>query len=88
MKKKYPDARIILFGSRARGEALKSSDYDIIVISKAFKNVPFFERPVMLYKFWQGKAIDLLCYTPEEFKKKKRQISIVREAVREGIEIL
>ncbi len=87
VKKVLPDAKIILFGSRARKNALKTSDYDFIVVSKSFKNVPFFERPVLLYTLWDGGGIDLLCYTPEEFEKKKKQISVVREAVREGIEI-
>jgi hypothetical protein len=31
--------------------------------------------------------MDILCYTPEEFEKKKKQIGIVRTAVEEGIEI-
>lgn len=37
---------------------------------------------------WDG-PVDLepLCYTPEEFEKKKKQIGIVSEAVKEGIEI-
>ena len=88
VKRKLPDAKVILFGSRARENALKTSDYDFIVVSESFKNVPFFERPLMLYELWDGGAIDLLCYTPDEFEKKKRRIGIVSEAVREGVEIL
>jgi hypothetical protein len=35
----------------------------------------------------QWPAVELLCYTPEEFERKREQITIVREAVREGIEL-
>jgi len=87
VKRMFPDAKIILFGSRAREDALKTSDYDFIIVSKSFKNIPFFERPILLYTLWDGGGIDLLCYTPEEFEKKKKQISVVKEAVRDGIEI-
>jgi len=79
---------VILFGSRARGDSLRESDYDFVVVSERFEGMPFFQRPVDLYRLWQGKpGAELLCYTPEEFERKRRQITIVREAVREGIEL-
>ncbi len=31
--------------------------------------------------------IDILCLTPEELKEKQQQIGIIREAMKEGIEI-
>jgi len=43
-----PDARIFLFGSRARGNHLKDSDYDLIVVSSRFEGIPFTKRIVML----------------------------------------
>ena len=80
--------KVILFGSRARGDWLEESDYDFIVVSSQFDGMHFVERPVSLYKHWKGHpGVELLCYTPEEFERKRRQISIVREAVREGIEL-
>jgi len=30
--KKYPDARIILYGSRARGDFRKDSDWDLLIL--------------------------------------------------------
>jgi len=89
LKKFYPDAIIILFGSRARGDNLIDSDYDIIVVSKLFENVMFTDRATSVLKIlWRHgvrEAIDVICYTPEEFEKKKKEISIVNEAIREGI---
>ncbi len=80
--------KVILFGSRARGDWLKESDYDFVVVAQCFAGVHFSQRPVDLYQHWQGHpGVELLCYTPDEFERKRRQITIVREAVREGIEL-
>ena len=80
--------RVILFGSRARGDWIKESDYDFIVVSPRFEGVPFPSRPVDLYRLWKGSpGVELLCYTPDEFNRKSRQITIVAEAVKEGIEL-
>ncbi len=86
-RKFYPD-KIILFGSRARGDNLEDSDVDLLVVSKKFRNIPFRERMIKAYGMWDKKQdLEQLCYTPEEFNKLKKQITIVRQAVKEGIEI-
>ncbi len=65
-------SKIILFGSRARGEARKDSDIDVIVVSDLFKGVPFLRRMPMLLKLVRfEKHIDFLCYTEEEFNRVK-----------------
>ena len=80
--------KFILFGSRARGDYKMYSDFDIIVVSKYFGNINRLDRPYILYTKWDiGLPVDFLCYTPEEFNKLKKQITIVKEAVKEGIEI-
>ena len=67
----HPDL-IILFGSRARGDCLKDSDYDLIIVSPEFRDVHFLERIYKLLEFWDYEwDVDLLPYTPEEFQKKK-----------------
>jgi hypothetical protein len=41
-----------------------------------------------MYDFWDlNYPVDFLCYTPEEFNKLKKEVSIVSEALKEGIEI-
>ncbi len=88
LRKKFRISKIILFGSRATGDNLKSSDYDFIIVSKDFKNMFFTDRISKMYDFWEFDVpIEALCYTPEEFEKKRNGISIVREAVRTGLEI-
>ncbi|MEM0153617.1 MAG: nucleotidyltransferase domain-containing protein [Ignisphaera sp.] len=93
LKDSIPDVKIVLFGSRARGNALKTSDIDIIVVSRVFETMHFTDRASYILKIlWKNRAlpkvdIDILCYTPEEFEKKKKEIGIVREALSHGIEL-
>lgn len=87
VRRKYNISQAIFFGSRARGEHLKDSDYDIILVSKDFKDIFFSQRSALMYDFWQHWPIEIepLCYTPEEFEAKKGQIGIVSEAIKEGV---
>ena len=80
--------KLILFGSRAEGKKGRDTDVDLLVVSDAFKKLDFFQRGAKMYDYWNlNYPVDFLCYTPEEFKKLKNQITIVREAVEHGIEI-
>lgn len=88
VNKEVPDVSLIFFGSRARGKFHKDSDVDLIVVSKKFRKLNFFKRGKFMYKFWDyDLPVDFLCYTPEEFNKLKKEVSIVSEALREGIEV-
>lgn len=89
VRKKYNIEKAILFGSRARGDNFNDSDYDVIIVSPDFKNIFFTKRIANLYDFWDYYPLEIepICYTPEEFEKKKKQIGIIKTAVEEGIEI-
>jgi predicted nucleotidyltransferase len=39
IKKRLPDVRVILFGSRARGDHLADSDIDLILVSRTFEGI-------------------------------------------------
>jgi len=82
----YAPEKIIIFGSRARGDNLVRSDYDIVVVSRKFENAHFLERISNLLELWDY-DIDILPYTPKEFEQKKKEIGIVAEVVEEGIEV-
>ncbi len=84
----YIIKKVILFGSRARGDHLKMSDFDFIIVSPDFKGVHFTKRMASIYKYWdEHYDIEPLCYTVEEFEEKRKEIGIVSQAVKEGIEI-
>ena len=68
----------LLFGSRAKGEELKSSDYDVLLVSPDFEGKRFTERAAeVVLKCGVNFAMDLLCYTLREFEEKRRQLGIV-----------
>lgn len=89
LKRKFDIQKLLLFGSRARGDNLKNSDFDFIIVSNDFKKKPFILRASDLYDYWDHPVdIEPLCYTPKEFERKKKQIGIVKTATEEGIEIV
>ena len=88
LKRDFDAERVILFGSRARGDWLRESDYDFVIVSRRFAGVHFFDRAVPIYQYWHTwPGVELLCYTPEEYERKRSEIGVVREAAREGIEL-
>jgi|SRR3989344_1714393 len=89
VKKEFAPAQIILYGSRAKGTAHKDSDYDIIVISPAFKHMNFLDRGAKLYYMKRNvrAAMDIIGYTPEEFKKQSKKITLIREIAQTGKDI-
>ncbi len=88
IEKKIVSGRIILFGSRAKGNAKKESDVDLIVVSDSFRDKKYFKRSPELYLLWNYPyEADIICLTPEELSIKRNQVGIIKTAVEEGIEI-
>jgi hypothetical protein len=84
----YPLKKMILFGSQATGKAGKHSDVDLLIVSETFRRKRKLRRSPPLYLKWNlDYPVDFLCLTPEEFNRRKKCIGLVREAVKEGIEI-
>jgi predicted nucleotidyltransferase len=88
LQERFAPLRAIVFGSRARGDALSTSDLDLILVSPRFASVPFLKRPVQVLEIldYPG-GLEVLCYTPEEFEEKRQELGIVRVAVNEGVEL-
>ena len=80
-----PD-KIILFGSRARGDAKSDSDFDILVIKQGIESELSVEQSIYRNLYNVNASVDIIVKTPETIEKsKKRFISIVKEALEEGI---
>ena len=58
--------KIILFGSRARGDGEGDSDLDILIVMDS--DLPRYKRPVPFYEALSGLGIakDIVVYTPSE----------------------
>lgn len=79
-----PD-KIVLFGSRARGNARPGSDFDILVIKAS--DEPGYRRDAQLYLALAGlnAPVDLISYTPEEIEDWSAvPQAFITTAVREG----
>ena len=77
--------KVVLFGSRARGEPRSESDYDFLVIKKS--DEPRYRRAVPLYEALVGLLanVDIMVYTPEEVSEwSDVPEAFVTTAVREG----
>ena len=87
LSKKIKVEKAILFGSRARGDNFKSSDFDVIIISDDFKKTNFLDRIPFVLKYWNySYDLEPICYTKEEFEKKKKEVSF-RKIIKEGKQI-
>ena len=88
LRQRFDSLRAVIFGSRARGDALSTSDLDVILVSPTFQSIPFLKRAVAVLEAldYPG-GLELLCYTPEEFEAKRDEYGIVRVALEEGISV-
>lgn len=87
-KKENDISKIVFFGSRGSSNYNKYSDVDLIIVSSEFRKLKSFKRaPTIRLKWKLDYSVDMFCYTPEEFEERKKGPTVVREAVRTGIEI-
>jgi len=83
--------KIILFGSRARGDSSSSSDYDFLIITT--QTFPIKEKMAIAQKLSQSLArllisTDIIIKSRPEVERLKQEIgTVVREALKEGVEI-
>ena len=79
-----PD-KVILFGSRARGDARANSDFDVLVIKESSE--PRYRRSVSLYVALASvpAEVEVLVYTPAEVEEWSQvPQAFVTTALREG----
>ena len=80
--------KVILFGSRARGDSRPNSDFDVLVIKESTE--PRFRRSIPLYAALADlpAEVEVLVYTPEEVQEWSAvPQAFVTTAVREGTTI-
>ncbi len=81
---------VFLFGSYATGKIHRDSDIDFIIISPNFKKIDFIKRLELLShvqgasKITRSVPMDIIGYTPEEFREIDKESVIMRQAKKEG----
>ncbi len=80
-----------LFGSYAKGTWVKTSDIDLIVVSRDFEGKPYLERLDMINEIqWRARIrpfIEAIPLTPEELEEKLKTSVVLRDASKHWIEI-
>lgn len=82
--------RFVLFGSRARGDHLTESDFDVLVVSSAFDSSSPTERVARILSLWSlDVGLDVLCLTPGEYRGEAQRAGswVLRETAR-GVDLL
>ena len=78
--------KVILFGSRARGDGNAESDIDLVVVHPGPESKRELELRIRRLFAAQGFSMDLLVLTPEEFREMQGVAnSAARIAAREGV---
>ncbi|MGI8925528.1 MAG: nucleotidyltransferase domain-containing protein [Tepidiformaceae bacterium] len=77
---------VYLFGSRARNDWHRGSDCDVIVVASCFEGTVSFERPVKMYRLWDGPGgIEPVVVTPAEFENAKGKRGLIDMALQSGV---
>ncbi len=79
-----PD-QIVLFGSRARGDAAPESDWDFLVVKSGVPHRRRLAQEIYLGLFGVAAAVDVLVYRPEDVEAERDcPWSVVSTAMNEG----
>lgn len=81
-KSPIPIKSAFLFGSRARGDYLEESDWDLLIVSPEFAGIRFPDRATVFLKKVPLRGVELLCYTEDEFQDRVGELGIVAEAAK------
>ncbi len=83
-------AEIILFGSRARGDEQKESDWDILILtdySVTFREEQKFRHHLFELELETGEAFSTFVYSKEDWKQKHSVTPLYRSVLKEGLRI-
>jgi predicted nucleotidyltransferase len=88
VKKVIRVEKVILFGSVAKGKIHQDSDIDLIILSSDFEKIDFLKRLILLSRIRRelkkSMPMDVLAYTPKEFKNLTKKSIILKEAKLHG----
>lgn len=81
----YEPEKIILFGSAARGENDRTSDVDLLIVKRTRKR--FLDRLKEVMEILRPNyAIDVLVYTPSEFRRMQREENpFIGQILKDGV---
>ncbi len=95
---RWPLDRALLGGARvadlhgAPAQRERGAEYVLVLVSDAFDGMPWLERVYVAGSLWDagemGARAEVHCYTPPELDRRVAALRVVREAVRDGVNLL
>ena len=80
--------QIILFGSRAKKNSYRDSDYDILVLKTSVKDKRKLQQSLYLLLYGSGASVDVLVDTPDNYEKLAENKFLIHHNIKkEGIVI-
>lgn len=83
-----PQSEIILFGSRARGDAKEESDWDLLILvphEAGMKEEQKFRHKLFALELQFGQSISTLVKSKKEWESKFRITPLYQNIIQEGI---
>ena len=77
---RFAPERIVLFGSRARGDHHPDSDYDLIVVLETPLSRGERDRPIREALRGTRRQVDVIVYTPAEFDRSRHDVGALAYA--------
>ena len=88
IKKIDPKAKIILFGSRARGDAKKESDWDILILidsTNISEAEDLFRNEIFDLELETGELISMFVYNKKDWNSRHKITPLYRSIKKEGL---
>jgi uncharacterized protein len=95
---RWPIEAALLGGARVDDErgALpqreRGPEFVLILVSSGYDGMPWLERVYHAGALWDamemGAPVDVHCYTPAEFERKRVSLRVVRETAEHGLDLL
>lgn len=94
---RWPLEVALLGGARVddeRGEPSqreRGPEFVVVLVSSAYEGLPWLERVHLAGSLWDGYVmgarVDVHCYTPAEYERRCRTMSIVRQTAWHGLDL-
>ena len=83
-------AQVILFGSRARGDAKKDSDWDVLILTDSddiSMTEDLFRDRLFDLELETGEVISLFVYNKKDWKTKHKVTPLYKNIQKEGVQL-
>ncbi|NCA86122.1 MAG: nucleotidyltransferase domain-containing protein [Clostridia bacterium] len=91
VNRSHPDSEIYLYGSQARGDSKKMSDWDLLILLNS-ENIPFDLETKLMDDFYEieldtGEIISPMIYSKSDWIKRRSSTPLYENVQKEGVKI-